>query len=174
MRSFIKWILLSLLFGILCLLGASFMKNDTSLIKDRQNEIIGGASHTSYMAVNTKNKPVSNASVDIDLASMKSNMIYATVYDMMTNQDKYMGKKMRMSGLYDKSYDTQTEKYYHYVVIEDAMACCQQGMEFVFSDFEKPEDFPSVNKKIEVVGVFGSYEEMGNYFFYIEAEEVKW
>jgi len=151
MKRFYTWLFIALLFGLLCLLGASFAKKDSAL---------------------PTTNPSSKSGVDIDLTTMKSTMVYATVYDMMSNPDKYMGKIMRMNGLYDRSYDTQTDKYYHYVVIEDATACCQQGMEFIYSDLKSPQDYPTVGKKIVVVGVFGSYEELGMSYFYIEAKEV--
>jgi len=146
MNRIYTWLFIALLFGLLCLLGASFAKKDTALPK-----------------VN----PPSKSSIDIDLTSMKSTMVYATVYDMMMNPDKYVGKTMKMSGLYDQSYDYETEKYYHYVVIEDATACCQQGMEFVYGG---RVDYPAVGAKIEVVGVFDCYDELGISYFYIDAE----
>jgi len=152
MRRFYMWIVIGLLFGFLCLLGASFAKNDVSL---------------------PQNKPTSDKTIDLDLSTMKSTMIYATVNDIMMRPKKYLGKTMKISGLYDRSYDQQTDKYYHYVVIEDATACCQQGMEFVFGEIDSLDDFPAVGAKIVVVGVFGSYEELDISYFYIEADEVK-
>jgi len=156
------------LWFLLCLLGSSCSKD----VKVSQSDIIGGASHATFMTVKSSDKSSSKPTVDIDLTTMKKTMVYATVNDMMMHPDKYMGKTMKMSGLHDRSYDYQTGKYYHYVVIEDATACCQQGMEFVLPEQYKEEDYPKLNTKIDVVGVFDSYDEDGVSYFYIEAERV--
>lgn len=52
--------------------------------------------------------------VDYDLTTMSSDMVYATVYQMMVDPDTYMGKTFRMDGLYYASYYEPTAQYYHY------------------------------------------------------------
>ena len=56
-----------------------------------------------------------------------------------------------------------TKKYYFYCVIQDATACCAQGMEFVWGDGTHiyPEEYPEDNAEIVVEGIFETYREEG-------------
>ncbi len=106
--------------------------------------------------------------VDYDLTTMSSEMVYATVYQMLTSPAEYIGKTVRMNGLYYASYYDVTEQYYHYCIIADATACCSQGMEFVMAEEEDvhQEDYDEV----VVTGTFGSYEELEvTYYCLLEA-----
>ena len=72
--------------------------------------------------------------VDYDLTLMSSDMVYATVYQMMVAPKEYEGKTFRIDGNFYATYYEATKKYYFYCVIQDATACCAQGMEFVWED----------------------------------------
>ena len=98
--------------------------------------------------------------VDYDLTTMSSDMVYATVYQMMMDPDSYIGKTIRMDGIYYAAYDEKTKKYHHYCIIQDATACCAQGMEFVWGDGEHiyPDEYPPENTKVAVQGIFETYQ----------------
>lgn len=102
--------------------------------------------------------------VDIDLTSMSSDMVYATVYQLMIEPERYVGKTIKMDGLYYASWYEATQQYYHYVIIQDAAACCSSGMEFVWEDGSHvyPDEYPEDETEIEVVGVFETYTEEGD------------
>ncbi|MDR0293228.1 MAG: hypothetical protein LBH95_03645 [Oscillospiraceae bacterium] len=111
--------------------------------------------------------------VDVDLTVLSSVMVYAEVYNIMTRPEDYMGKTIKMSGLYYASYYDKTGLYYHYVVIEDATACCQQGMEFIWNGRHSyPEDYPADETIVEMSGVFGRYEELGQTYYYLAVDEI--
>jgi hypothetical protein len=111
--------------------------------------------------------------VDVDLTEMSSTMVYAEVYNITNNPDKYMGKTIRMSGPYQASYYDETGLYYHYVIVEDAAACCAQGLEFIWNgEHTFPDDYPLAQAKIEVTGVFGSYEELGITYYYLAVDNI--
>lgn len=121
----------------------------------------------------TANDNSSSSDVDVDLTKLSSIMVYAEVYNMMTSPDEYLGKTVKMQGPYYASYFEDTKKYYHYVIIEDATACCQQGLEFIWDGEHKyPNDYPIDGTNIEVTGVFGSYEELGLTYYYLTVEDV--
>ncbi len=110
---------------------------------------------------------------DVDLTALSSTMVFAEVYNIMANPDDYMGKTIRMSGQYYASYDELFKKYYHFVVIEDATACCQQGLEFtVIGETAYPQDYPPDGAIIELTGSFSSYEESGFTYYYIITDAV--
>ncbi len=101
----------------------------------------------------------------IDLTIMSSTVVYAEVYNMMYYPEKYVGKTIKMTGLYDDYYDEATAKRYHACIIMDATACCAQGIEFILTDdYEYPSDYPEEADDITVEGVFDIYtEESGDY-----------
>ena len=112
-------------------------------------------------------------SADVDLTLLSSTMVYAEVSNMLMTPDKYMGKSVRMSGLYNTSYSSETKTRYHFVVIEDSTACCAQGLEFIWSGKHAyPGDYPDKDTKIEIAGVFGSYEELGGTYYYLEVDSI--
>lgn len=118
------------------------------------------------VAVNRKAKRVDE--VDIDMTEMGSDMIYATVYQLMTDPDTYIGKTIRIKGICAPSWYEDTKKYYHYAIIQDATACCSQGLEFVLRDdsLVYPEDYPKDGEEIIVVGTFETYTEEGDESLY--------
>jgi len=99
--------------------------------------------------------------VDIDLTLMGSDMVYATVYQFMYDPFSYEGKTVRIKGNYYPSYYEPTGQYYQYAVIQDATACCSQGMEFVWDDGSHvyPDEYPAEGTEIVVTGTFETYKE---------------
>lgn len=116
------------------------------------------------------NQAEETVSVDYDLTSMSSDMVYATVYQMMMDPENYVGKTVRMSGTYNAVYYEPTKQYYHYCLIQDAAACCAQGIEFVWGDggHVYPDEYPSDDSGIVVQGVFKTYQEDGYEYCHLE------
>lgn len=99
--------------------------------------------------------------VDVDLTTLNSTMVYSEVYNMTTNPENYMGKTVRMSGTFN--YAVGDNRYYYACLIADATACCAQGIEFVLKDNRSfPEEYPEVGDAITVVGIFDTYYEGSN------------
>ena len=71
---------------------------------------------------------------DLDLTQLSSTVVYAEVYNMLVTPENYTDKIVRMTGEYQEYIDEQTGELYHSCVIYDALACCQQGVEFVLTD----------------------------------------
>lgn len=96
--------------------------------------------------------------IDVDLTKMSSTMVYSEVYNMMALPDDYLGQTVRMKGQF-QMYEGDGRNYY-VVMIADALACCQQGMEFVLDgDYSYPEDYPEPGTEVTVTGVFDTYME---------------
>ncbi len=105
----------------------------------------------------------STEGIDVDLTALSSTMVYAEVYQMMVDPEAYVGKTVKMGGIFSDYEDEETGKTYFACIIMDATACCSQGIEFVLTDdYEYPRDYPGVGDDIEVTGVFETYEEDGN------------
>ena len=103
--------------------------------------------------------------VDIDLTELSSTLIYSEVYNMMMAPEDYIGKTVRMDGDFYTYYDEFLKQYFFACVIQDATACCAQGIEFVLAgDYTYPEDYPEEGSYIKVAGVFDTYED-GEYIY---------
>ncbi|MGF0065459.1 hypothetical protein ACQRCQ_09340 [Lachnospiraceae bacterium SGI.085] len=121
-----------------------------------------------------ENQP-EDSSVDYDLTQMGSDMVYATVYQMMMTPEQYEGKTFRIQGSFHAEYYEPTQKYYEYCIIKDAMACCAQGLEFVWGDgtHTYPDEYPAENEEIMVEGTFGTYTEEGDTHLYCRLSDAE-
>ena len=99
--------------------------------------------------------------VDYDLTQMSSDLVYATVYQMMVTPEEYEGKMFRIDGNFYAAYYKATKKYCFYCLIQDATACCGQRMEFVWGDGSHayPDEYPAEDAEIEVQGTLEAYKE---------------
>ena len=104
--------------------------------------------------------------VDVDLTKMSATMVYSEVYNMLSLPDNYLGKTVRMNGQF-QVYPGDGRNYY-VVIIADATACCQQGMEFVLAgDPAYPDGYPEPGRDVTVTDVFDTYYE-GEYMRYCQ------
>lgn len=95
---------------------------------------------------------------DVDVTEFSSTMVYSQVYQMMSEPESYCGKTAKMKGLYAVA--ETPEQTYFVCIIQDATACCAQGIEFVLTDdYAYPDDYPSPNDEIVVAGTFSTYYE---------------
>lgn len=135
-------------------------KTEESTKEDTQkNEQQNTDTQTSESVQGTVNAP--EASVDVDLSVMDSDMIYATVYQMMSDPEQYVGKTFRIEGKFYVTYDEMTKNQYYYCVIKDATECCAQGLEFVWGDGSHiyPDEYPTDGTEVVVDGTFELYME---------------
>lgn len=116
---------------------------------------------------------ISSVDADVDLTVMGSDMIYATVFQMMMEPMTYTGKTVKMQGTYYSSYYEPTNQRYYFVMIEDAAACCSQGIEFVWGDgtHTYPNEYPEDYSEVEVIGVFETYKEEGDDSLYCRIKD---
>lgn len=115
--------------------------------------------------------------IDVDLNNLNANVVYSQVFLMMTEPDKFIGKRIRMSGQFNV-YAAEEENpggvtEYYAIIIADAQACCQQGIEFVWPGHTYPEGFPEVKSNASVTGIFEVYEENGKKYCRLVADSVE-
>lgn len=100
--------------------------------------------------------------VDIDLTALSSTVVYAQVYNMMYYPEKFVGKTIRMEGIFTDYLDMAKGKHYFACFIQDATACCSQGVEFEpVETYAYPDDYPKEGDTVVVEGVFDVYHEDG-------------
>jgi len=115
-----------------------------------------------------KKAPAPPTEVDVDLSILSKTMVYGEVFQMVTEPEKYVGKTIKMRGLFNYFYDVVTEDNYYYCLIQDATACCGQGIEFRLGGKHAfPDDYPQENEEFTVVGTFASYQEGEETYYYV-------
>lgn len=107
--------------------------------------------------------------VDLDLTKMSATMIYSTIFDMLIMPEDHVEKIIKLSGWFETYTDPQTGEMYYAVVVPDATACCQQGLEFVWKgNHTYPDDFPKPGQDITVTGIYKMIENDGISYNYLE------
>lgn len=185
-------ICLTLAFGVTACGKASDKDSngDTKIISDAKNKQENSKSNTKKevskkeasgdagkgKSSKSKSKTKGNK-IDVDLNNLNANVVYSQVFLMMTEPDKFIGKRIRMSGQFnvyaaEEGNPSGVTEYYA-IIIADAQACCQQGIEFVWPGHTYPEGFPEVKSNASVTGIFEVYEENGKKYCRLIADSVE-
>jgi len=157
---------------LVCLIGS--LAVSCSKTNDNQPGTQGSSTiHENANTGNTQGELTAIRRIDVDLTALSSTMVFAEVYNIMLNPNDYTGKTMKMRGTYSSSYNAETGYYYHYVVIADTSACCQQGIGFIWNgDHAYPDDYPEENARIEVIGVFESYKRFDSTYYRLAVDDI--
>ena len=114
-----------------------------------------------------------NTKVDLDLTKMSATMIYSTIFDMLIMPEDYVEKNIKVKGWFQTYTDPYSGEIYYAVVVPDATACCQQGLEFVWpGEHSYPADFPNTGDDITITGLYKVTETDGISYNYLEATSV--
>ena len=109
---------------------------------------------------------------DIDLTKLSATMVFSEVYNIMVNPDSCMGKTIRMRGITAIYRDETKGTDYYSCIVQDATACCAQGIEFKLADnYRFPDDYPPEGSEITVRGRFDVYKE-GEYKYAVLKDAV--
>ena len=112
--------------------------------------------------------------IDLDLTKMSATMIYSTMFDMLVMAEDYVDKNIKVKGWFETYTDPQTAELYYAVVVPDATACCQQGLEFVWpGNHTYPDDFPQPGEDVTITGFYKLIENDGITYNYLEASKVE-
>ena len=113
--------------------------------------------------------------VDLDLSVLSGTFVYAEVYNLMADPAPYMGKTIKIRGIYSVFEEPSTGTVYHACVIPDATACCMQGIEFVWGgDHVWPDDYGEEGGNITVTGQLESYLDGGITYLHLVDSDVVW
>ena len=106
----------------------------------------------------------------VDLTALSSTMVYAEVFAMMSSPEDYVGKTLKMQGIFSKGQlyaagSLNDGGTVFACVIQDATACCAQGIPFELAgDHTYPQDYPELGDTITVVGTFEIHQQEGMEF----------
>lgn len=119
--------------------------------------------------------PAEPPAIDLDMSGMSGTVVYAQVYNLVSDPDPWLGKVIRMAGYYSFFNDDKQGIVYHACVIPDATACCAQGIEFIRAgEHQWPDDYPKEGSDITVTGRLEIYEENGYCYLHLVDAEVLW
>ncbi len=149
-------------------------KKEVSKKEVNKKEVAGDAGKGKSSKSKSKTK---GNKIDVDLNNLNANVVYSQVFLMMTEPDKFIGKRIRMSGQFNvyaaQEGNPSGVTEYYAIIIADAQACCQQGIEFVWPGHTYPEGFPEVKSNASVTGIFEVYEENGKKYCRLIADTVE-
>lgn len=149
-------------------------KKEVSKKEVNKKEVAGDAGKGKSSKSKSKTK---DNKIDVDLNNLNANVVYSQVFLMMTEPDKFIGKRIRMSGQFNvyaaQEGNPSGVTEYYAIIIADAQACCQQGIEFVWPGHTYPEGFPEVKSNASVTGIFEVYEENGKKYCRLVADSVE-
>lgn len=119
--------------------------------------------------------PAEPPAVDMDLSVMSGTVVYAQIYNLLSDPSPWLGKTIRMAGYYNFYDDQERGIVYHACIVPDATACCAQGIEFVRAgEYAWPDDYPESGAEITVTGQLEIYEEDGYYYLHLVDAELLW
>ena len=79
------------------------------------------------------------------------------------------GKTVKIKGLFATYCEESTGVNYFACIVQDATACCSQGIEFSLAgDYTYPQDYPKEGEEITVVGVFDTYKEVNSEYIVLK------
>jgi len=111
--------------------------------------------------------------IDLDMSKMSGVMVYSQVVNIYENPKEHVGKRIKINGQYYASYYDQTKSYYHHVLVGDEASCCQIGFVFVWNgEHTYPDDYPENQARIELEGLFKSYEALGKTYYFLSVDDL--
>lgn len=119
-------------------------------------------------------------SVDMDFCVLTENMRLSMLYEYYSNPEKYIGKRVKISGLYRPYKDETTNKLYHYMIIYDKLACCENALEFIWDNntHAYPDEYPKEGTEVTCYGTYESYDEqspegVSKTYYYIDIDKIE-
>lgn len=156
-------------FSLVALMGCGSKVDSSDVSKDTvtTNQQVQEAESTEAEA--EEETLASDPSVDLDLTTLSSTMVYSEVFNMMMEPMAYEGQTIKMDGNCAIYTDEETGNTYYTCVVQDATQCCSQGLEFLLdSEQYALDDYPADGDPIVIKGTFSTYEEDGGTYITIK------
>lgn len=108
-----------------------------------------------------------------DLSRLSSTMAYAQLYTMLTEPEQFVGQTVKVQGQYYSSPAEDGVPQYHFVIVFDAAACCELGVEFLWTGNHPASDYPALMSIVEMTGLFDICNDGGERFCVIRIDDLK-
>lgn len=115
--------------------------------------------------------------IDIDLTKMNATMVYSEVYNMLDAPSNYIDKIVKVRGPFRPFESNDPNFCYPAIVIQDATACCANGLEFLLygvprCSMDGGNGYPLYNQEATIVGKFATYIE--DRYMYVHLVDAIW
>ncbi len=115
----------------------------------------------------------SQETIHYDISKMNETMAFSMLFQINMNPDFFLGTTIKISGRFFRGYSDFSDRYYNYAMITDAAGCCQDGLEFLLTGKENiPENYPSQDEEITVIGQLELLEIDGYSYPYLQVAEI--
>lgn len=99
--------------------------------------------------------------IDIDLSEVNAIVAFSQISNMYAEPWNYVGAVIRVRGILDH-YESEDGQRRDMIVVQDAAACCGQGIEIVWgSEMSQSEPEAGCGKEVTATGRFELYQEGG-------------
>lgn len=106
-----------------------------------------------------------------EVIEITEKMYVSWINEIYTNPTDYLGKQIKIEGMFSGSYYEETGKTYYYVY-RVGPGCCGNDGSMCGFELTTSEKLPSENDWIEVVGTLEQYEEDGNYYLNLKDSKI--
>lgn len=106
-----------------------------------------------------------------EVIEITEKMYVSWINEIYTNPTDYLGKEIKIEGMFSGSYYEETGKTYYYVY-RVGPGCCGNDGSMCGFEITTSEKLPSENDWIEVVGTLEQYEEDGNYYLNLKDSKI--
>ena len=157
---------------LICILESIVMIVVLSFSSFASNATRVNNSNTSRTKTQNTTNSLSSDEADLDLVKLNQTMLYSQLVNISNDYDKYLGKKIRLTGTMNVVNGADTN--YYIVECSDTTACCNAGLEFIIKGGSvKPEDYPNTGDRVLVNGTLEKYYEGSNPYIHLVNSECK-
>ncbi|MBQ5471924.1 MAG: hypothetical protein IIT58_07980 [Treponema sp.] len=108
---------------------------------------------------------------DLDMTGLNYNMISSLLFNMLVEPETYLGKRIKMKGQFYSEFDETNFVRHYSVLIYDATACCQTGLQFIRQgEYVFPDDYPEQMTEITVSGILKIKDLNGMDYLYLDCD----
>ncbi len=107
-----------------------------------------------------------------DIIVVEDQVFSSMVMEIYENADKYIGKTIKLTGMFDKYHDDQSDKTYFSVYRKDEMGCCSYGIEVDWDDSTGIK-IPAQDQIVTATGVLDKYNENSQDYLVLHLSELK-
>lgn len=117
-----------------------------------------------------KTNEVNPSSTENEIVEIKEKMFIAETNEIYLNKEEYIGKKIKLEGMFDEQHSEEKDKtYYH--VYRNGPGCCGNdgvaGFEVIWD-----KEYPKINDWVEAIGTLEEYEDEGYHYMRIRLTEL--
>ncbi len=114
-------------------------------------------------------KQIETGDSDKEIINITEKLYVSWINEIYTNADKYLGRTIKIEGMFAK--EVLPRKTYCYVYRVGPGCCGNDGAMCGF-EFTSSDEYPQDNEWIEVVGILEAYEENNNSFLTLSNSKI--